>query len=190
MHNYATSFLSYSYKSNPITNEEIDHLLKALLIAFNKASDEFHKKTLAEYYLKFNSKGGDVFNWYGNYLMANDSNTMSHKLTRYSGFGRIYSKNINDLSTIESLLKYSQKENSDSERRKSIADLAISSYRGMAFSVDKDEEFQLIKDSLNRLIQEGHNFMSRILNEIMDSYNERTYQPIKMDEIRKLAKMR
>lgn len=190
MHNYATSFLSYSSKSNPITNEEIDHLLKALLIAFNKAYDEFHKKTLAEYYLKFNSKGGDVFNWYGNYLMANDSNTMSHKFTRYSGFGRIYSKNINDLSTIESLLKYSQKENSDSERRKSIADLAISSYRGMASSVDKDEEFQLIKDSLNRLIQEGHNFMSRILNEIRDSYNERTYQPIKMDEIRELAKIR
>lgn len=119
--------------------------------------------------------------------MSNDANPISSRFVRYSEGGKIYSNNINDLPLIEKLFVYSREKDPPSERRRTILDFALTSYKEMSYSINSDEELREILQSIERMIQNGHPFMNQIKYEIESSFNERNYKPMELERFLELA---
>ncbi|MBL0955811.1 MAG: hypothetical protein IBJ01_13670 [Leptospira sp.] len=187
VHNFAASF--YIYESEYLSKIEgiYNHLSKALFISFTKEKDILKKKIFAEYFLKIHRTGGEVFKWYVDYLLSNDSNPISSRFVRYSDRSKIYSNNINDLELIEKIFVYAREKDHPSERRSAILDFAISSYREIGNSIDSDEDLKKIIESIDKLIQNDHSFMNKVKSEIVNSFHERKYRPLDFEGILELA---
>ncbi|MBM9591244.1 hypothetical protein JWG41_12345 [Leptospira sp. 201903075] len=187
MHNFAASF--YIYGSEHFSNIDgiYNHLSNALLVSFNKEKKILKKKIFAEYFLRIHRSGGDVFQWYVDYLLSNDSNPMSSRFVRYSERSKIYSNDINDLVLIEKLFIYAREKDPPNERRRTILDFVIASYKEMSYSINSDIDLDKILQSIDRMIQNGHTFMKQVKYEIESSYNERNYKPMELERIIELA---
>lgn len=180
-HNYAASFLDY-YKHEK-TEDEMQHLLKALRLAFDNSSDEFQKKTIAEYYLSMNKNAGDIFIFYADYLLSDDSRPIGNRFGQ-GGFGfALATSDINHLDKVENLFLYSRDRKEHSDRRDGILNMAISSYKAMAEVTQSRKELEKILYSMRTVAESGHDFLYRQIQEIENAFAERTYQPLSVDEI-------
>ncbi|MDF3821620.1 hypothetical protein P3G55_17070, partial [Leptospira sp. 96542] len=187
LHNFAASF--YIYGSEHFSNIEgiYNHLSKALFASFTKEKEILKKKIFAEYFLRIHRNGGEVFQWYVDYLLSNDSNPISSMFVRYSESSKIYSNDINDLELIEKLFVYAREKDSPSERRRTILDFAIASYKEMGYSINSDSDLNKILQSMDKMIQNGHTFMKQVRYEIESTYSERNYKPMELEEIVELV---
>ena len=181
-HNFAYSFIRPYTHTNTIP--ELKHLLKALQLAFNNSTNNFHKKIIAEYHILQNFMSGGIFEFYANYLMENDNHTISSKLMDNL---TLKTADIQHLKIVEKLFRYArQKEKS--ERREIILEMAISSYKAMAGRVSEQNKLDQIINSMEELAQEGNHFLHQQIQEIKNEFSQRTYQPLSEKEVIQLKK--
>jgi hypothetical protein len=186
-HNYAGAFYMYESKKYSESDPVIQHLCDAILDAILKSEDVFAKKTFAEYFLEMNKSGGEVFQWYLDYLMKSDENPISSRLVRMSGGDKIYSRNLDDLAKVEQLFIYSRKDNIGSDRRRSILEFAIASYKAMGESAESIDELHKVLDSIEAMVESGHEFMHRVKSNIESSFYERNYTTLSLPEIQEMV---
>lgn len=180
-HNYALCFINYQSHEN--TETEVQHLLKALYKSFMNSKDPFQKKTIAEYYIKYNPMGGEVFEFYAEYLMENDNHTILHQYVHNGSNTPLKTTDIKQIEIVNRLFRYSRAKKTKSERRDGILSIALSSYKAMADISNEREKLDLILSAMRSLADEGHRFLYRQMQEIEIDFIERTYKPLSFDEI-------
>ncbi len=180
-YNYASSFIRYQSHEN--TDSENRHLSEALYKAFLNCKDVFHKKTIAEYYFKYNSQNSEVFKFYAEYLMEDDNHTILNQFIHGGSSTSIKTANIEQIEIVNKLFRYSRAKKSKSDRRDAILAIALSSYKAMADIACECDKLDLILNSMKELADEGHDFLYRQMLEIENNFVERTYKPLSIEEI-------
>jgi len=180
-HNYASSFIRYQSHKN--SSSELIHLSETLLIAFNDSKDDFHKKTLAEYYIKFNEMAGDIFVFYANYLLKDETHNILNQLIHGGSVTPLKTADIQHLDLVNKLFLYSRAKKDRSDRRDGILSIALSSYKAIAERSIKSEDLDLLKKNIIEMAEEGYLFLYRHLQEIENEFAERTYKPLSIKEI-------
>ncbi len=61
--------------------------------------------------------------------------------------------------------------------------MAISSYKAIAKVILEHGKLDLVLNSMNHLVENGHDILFNYIQEIENAFAERTYKPLSVDEI-------
>jgi len=184
-YNLASSFIKHGIHIR--SNDELVHLSNSLRRAFERSTDLFLKKTIAEYYISFNEFAGDIFTFYAEYLLASDANTILERLSDGGYRSSLKTADIAHLPHIERLFRYSVAKKVESDRRTQILHIALSSYVAISDTCNSSEELEPVLKSMRAVSGISDIFVEKKIREIMNAHAERNYRPYNWDEISALV---
>ncbi|MGD1818788.1 MAG: NACHT domain-containing protein [Pleomorphochaeta sp.] len=178
----------YAFYNNiaELNDYELNYLLEATLIAYNNSSNEFLKKILAEYYIAYkkDKHSGQVFEYYANYLLENDSHSMSERFCNFDTFLR--TSDFVHLELVNKLYEYSWYKQEPSERRNAIRSIAINSYKEIGENIKTQEELDVLLQSIMSLANNGHSYLYKIIKEISESFAKKHLHVFSVEDILQL----
>lgn len=182
--NYTLSFFN---NISEFDINERQYLLSATKEAFNKAQNGFLKKSLAEYFIVYNSNkiSDEIFTYYANYLLGDDKGLINNRFCNFDTF--LKTAELSHVDLLIKLFNYSYVKAENSERRRAIRSISIDSFKEIGKNISNQDELDYLIENITILAKNNHFYLYNIISEIQESYIKRNNKFLFIDSILKLT---